>query len=126
MLDLLKNSNCLDYLKRAYDLIGCATHFPKADKILHSKLESSIYIEGVKFKSFTYNGFDIPKATHPLHKHHNEKEGYEVWSKDIYKENRLIYQVYDGTREIMFIKISGYDLDANQISTKLQSELDCN
>jgi hypothetical protein len=53
-------------------------------------------------------------------------EHYIFLSSNSDKENRLIYQVYDGTREIMFIKISRHDLDANQISTQLQSELDCN
>jgi hypothetical protein len=99
-LNLKKGS---DYSDRVYKLIWSALNYPRADEIVDSTLES-----------FTCVGFDIPEATHPRPEYDNKRGGYEVWSKDIDKENRLLYRIYDELEIIYFISIIGHDLDSNK------------
>ena len=84
-----------DYSDRVYKLIWSTLDYPRADEIVDSTLES-----------FTCIGFDIPEATHHLPKH-DDKEGNEVWSKDIDEENRLLYRglLKTSSYHLIFTKI---------------------
>jgi hypothetical protein len=91
-----------DYSNQVHKLIKLTLHYPRADGIEYSDLNF-----------FTYKGFDRPEATHRRSKYDDKEKGYEVWSKDIDEESRLIYRIYDELEVIEFISIIGHDLDSN-------------
>jgi Txe/YoeB family toxin of Txe-Axe toxin-antitoxin module len=89
-----------DYSNRVDKLIDLTLEYPRADKIKNPDINS-----------FTYKGFDIPEATHRRSKYDDKEKGYEVWSKDIDEESRLIYRIYDELKIIEFISIIGHDVE---------------
>ena len=100
---LVKNSNeDPKYIIRVEHLIGCAVRFPMAD-------------ENRKINSFSFIGFDRPEATHRRSDYDNKTKGYEVWTKDIDHENRLIYGIYNKSKIIEFLSIKGHDLIEDKI-----------
>ena len=109
-----------DYSDRVNELINLTLEYPRSDKI-----------ENPGEGSFTYEGFDIPEATHRRSEY--DKKRNEAWSKDIDKKNRLIYRVYDNDETILFMSIKGHDLDKNRYysdsspeATKLMQYADSN
>lgn len=99
-------TNYLDRVKKLFDIIP---KFPRRDKDRN-------------FDSFTYKGFDVPEVTHRKTILGNKTKGYEIWSKDIDKENRLIYgicEINDKKGIILFLSILGHDLKED---TKSYSE----
>jgi hypothetical protein len=105
----IKSLKDLDYKYRVNQLISYAVRNPKSDFITNYRLFS-----GVKFNR--------PEATHRRSEY--DDEGYQVWSKDIDDNNRLIYRIYEYLKIILIVSISGHDLDKSKISTRLQSETD--
>ena len=114
--DIKNSKEHPDYLKRVEGLINCALRYPRAD-------------DNKDFSSLI-DRFNIPEGTHPrteyIDKKPNEEgqeDGIEIWSKDIDKNNRIMYRVYDRNKTIFFISIRGHNLTEAKKDTKLQSDI---
>jgi Txe/YoeB family toxin of Txe-Axe toxin-antitoxin module len=116
-----KSAENSKYVDRVNELISCAVRSPRADEFVDTRFKSFKHVENANYKSYTLIEFDRPEATHRIEEY-DDKDGNEAWSKDIDRENRLIYRIYDDLKIIHFISIEEHDLDEDKIATKLQSD----
>jgi Txe/YoeB family toxin of Txe-Axe toxin-antitoxin module len=104
----IKSLKDLEYKRRVNKLISYAVNNPKSD-----------YMTNLDMYNITK--YYRPEATHRRSEY--DEESYQVWSKDIDEENRLMYKIYDHLKKVFIISIEGHDLDKSKQDTKLQSDL---
>ena len=101
-----------NYWNQVNKLFSLAWRSPKEDEI---KNINSPFI-----------GFNRPEATHQRTGYDNLEEGCEIWSKDIDKTNRLIYEIDDIRKIITILSIEGHNLTQEKLSLKFFSEIENN